>query len=493
MHRLRHGHRRATVPTGLLLTLCACFLLGAGAAEAAAPRALVTGVSNVYSNEAGAFDHVRATGSTTVLSPLRWSVIAPAQQPANWNPEDPADPHYEWRFFDDWVIRAVQAGLTPIFDVRGAPRWAERCAPAPGEAVCNPDPAALAAFTRAAARRYSGTFVSPRSGLLPHVRYWQGLNEPNLSLFFEPQYEGDALVSPDLYRTLINTFYGAVKSVDPSNLVIAAGLGPIAVPHYTIGPLKFTRRLLCMAGNSRHPRPAKPGCVVNFDIFDVHPYTTGGPTHEGGHDNVELGDIWKLQSLLGAADKAGHINSAYKRTPLWVTEFGWDSRPPDPGGLPMKIEKQWIAEALYGLWRSKVANAMWYSLDDFPPEPRLPFSETLQTGLYFYAQKSAEEQPKEIMYAFRFPFVAIRQGNGLKIWGRTPTSQGGRVKIQALLGGRWKQLAVAKADKFGIFRGFVGTGYGKGRKGSVRAVFGGEPSVGFPMRRVGDFPHAPFG
>lgn len=495
MDGLRHGHRRACVLAGLLLTLCACSLLGAGGAEAAAPRPLVTGVSNVYSNEAAAFDHVRATGSTTVLSPLRWSVIAPAQQPADWNPEDPADPHYEWRFFDDWVTRAVQAGLTPIFDVRGAPRWAERCTPAPGEAVCNPDPAALAAFTRAAVRRYSGTFVSPRSGPLPHVVYWQGLNEPNLSLFFEPQYEGDALVSPDLYRTLLNTFYSAVKSVDPSNLVIAAGLGPIAVPHYTIAPMTFARRLLCMGGTNKKPRPLPGDCGggVNFDIFDVHPYTTGGPTHEGGHNDIEMGDLWKIQTLLTAADKAGRINSVFKHTPLWITEMGWDSNPPDPGGLPMKIEKQWIAEALYESWRWGVSNCMWYSLDDFPPEPKLPFSETLQTGLYFYAQKQAEEQPKEIMYAFRFPFVAIRQGKGLRIWGRTPTSQVGRVKIQAFRGGKWKQLAVTKADSVGIFQAFVKTGYGKGGKGSVRAVFAGEPSVGFPMRRVGDFPHAPFG
>ncbi len=495
MNDLRRRHRGTAALACLLAALCACSLLGAAGAQAAASRPLLTGISNVYSNEAAAFEHVRATGSTTVLSALRWNAIAPAQQPASWNPEDPADPHYDWRFFDEWVTRAVQAGLTPIFDVRGAPAWAERCKATSGDAVCNPDPAVLAAFTRAAVRRYSGRFDSGRFGVLPHVVYWQGLNEPNLSLFFEPQYEGDAVVSPDLYRTLLNTFYAAVKSVEPSNIVIAAGLGPNAVPKYTIGPMTFARRLLCMTGSNEKPRPTKTGCEggVNFDIFDIHPYTTGGPTHQGRGNDVQMGDLWKLQTLLAAADKAGRINSVFKRTPLWITEMGWDSNPPDPGGLPMKIEKQWIAETLYESWRWGVSNFMWYSLDDFPPEPKLPFSETLQTGLYFYAPKAAEEQPKEVMPAFRFPFLAIRQGKGLKIWGRTPTSQGGRVKIQALRGGGWKKLAVARADKFGVFRSFVKTGYGEGKKGSVRAVFGGEPSVGFPMRRVGDFLHAPFG
>jgi hypothetical protein len=483
--------RPALLFATLILALAGCLASTSGEGAGAKPRPLLTGVSNVYSNEAAAFEHVRQTGSTTTLGPLRWNVIAPIQLPPNWNPEDPGDPHYDWRYFDQWVTGAVAAGLTPILNIRGAPRWAERCSRISNEAVCNPDPAALAAFTRAAVRRYSGSF-----GNLPHVRYWQGLNEPNLSIFFEPQYEGANLVSPDLYRTLLNAFYGAVKSVDPSNLVVAAGLGPIAVPKYTIGPMAFARKLLCMTGSNKKPRPGDPApCAggVNFDIMDIHPYTTGGPTHEGRGNDVEIGDLWKVRTLLDAADKAGRINSAFKRTPLWITEFGWDSNPPDPGGLSMKIEKQWIPEAIYGAWRNGVSNFMWYSLDDFPSEPNVPFSESLQTGLYFWAPTAAQEQPKELMYAFRFPIVAVRQGKGLKVWGRTPSSAGGRVAIQVFRHGKWKKLAGVRADSTGVFQGFVKTGYGKGKKGAARAVFKGEPSVPFPMRRVGDFRHPPFG
>src|SRR3954447_21484274 len=268
--------------SGVLATVagaCALFLgsaLGPAAPNAEAARRLETGISNVYSNKAAAFADVRRTGSTVALSPLRWNPIAPAVQPAIWNPEAPADPHYDWEFFDVWVRRAVAAGVTPVFQVRGAPRWAERCVPT-GEAICDPDPAALAAFARAAVRRYSGAF-----GNLPRVRYWQALNEPNLSLFFEPQYEGEKPVSPYLYRVLLNAFTQAVKSVSPSNIVIAAGLGPIAVKGYTIGPTTFLKRMLCMGGTNRRPRALPGGCVVaDADIFDIHPYTTGGPTHKG--------------------------------------------------------------------------------------------------------------------------------------------------------------------------------------------------------------------
>jgi hypothetical protein len=487
---LRTSVPRAVGPGFVVALICLAWC-GWWQPGTAVAKPLITGVSNVYSSEPAAFQNVDRTGSTTVLGPLRWNVIAPAQEPADWNPENPADPNYEWKYFDEWVTQAVQAGLTPILDVRGAPRWAEQCSRISEEAVCEPNPADLAAFTRAAVKRYSGTFEG-----LPRVRYWQGLNEPNLSIFFEPQYERNALVSPDLYRTLLDTFYSAVKSVQPTDLVVAAGLGPITVPGYTVAPMVFARKLLCMAGTNKRPRPGDPRpCAggVDFDIFDLHPYTTGGPTHEGSPNEVEMGDLWKVKRLLAAADKAGRINSAFKQTPLWVTEFGWDSKPPDPGGLSMKIEKQWIPEALYEAWRAGIANFMWYSLDDFPPEPSLPFNQTLQTGLYFWAPTAAQEQPKPLMRAFRFPVVAIRKGDGLEIWGRTPTSDGGSVLIQVRRHGKWRKLTVLRADSGGVFQGQVKTTYGAKKSGSARALIGGEASVGFPMKRVGDFPQPPFG
>jgi hypothetical protein len=468
----------------LAAALCAA-LSAAGASPAqAGVRPLNTGISNVYSNEDVAFEHVRATGSTLTLSPVRWRVIAPSQLPASWNPEDPADPHYNWEFLDKWVTGAVRAGLTPVLQIRSAPTWAERCVANPQyEATCNPDPAALAAFTKAVVRRYSGTF-----GSLPRVRYWEGMNEPNLSIYFQPQREGGKIVSPYLYRILVNTFYASVKSVDPSNLVLAPALGPVAVPPLTVGPMQFTRMLLCMRGNF-NPHPTAGDCEggVHFDIFDIHPYTSGSPTHRGGVNDVEMGDLGKLQELIAAADKAHRIKGAFRRTPLWITEFSYDSNPPDPGGLAMKTLSQWIAEALDQAWRNGVSNFMWYSLDDEVLRP-----DTLQSGLYFYAPNVAEERPKPALYAYRFPFVAYRHRSGLRYWGRTPTSQPGRVVLQAKRGG-WHRIGAARADAAGIFKGFVRTGYGRNKRGAVRARFAGSDSPGFPMRRVPDFPQPPFG
>lgn len=458
---------------------------------AAAARPLVTGITNIYEDAPLAFAQTRATGATMVRIPLHWEGAVPKAEPAGWQPSNPADPNYNWETSDMEVIRAVQAGLTPVLQLGGPPPWAQRCKapPVAGYAACDPDPAKFAAFATAAARRYNG--LTPG---LPRVQYWQAFNEPNLTLFFFPQFDSAGkAVSPELYRTLINSFYAAVKSVDPSNLVLTAGLGPIAVPPWTIGPMSFTRQLLCMRGGKK-PRPAPGDCGggVNFDIFAIQPYTTGGPTHEGGPNDVQIGDLDKLQTLLKAANRAGRIHGAFKRTPLWITEFSWDTNPPDPGGLPMKIASRWTAEALHQAWSAGVTNFFWYSLRDSESQPSRPFSETYESGLYFRGATLAQDQPKPLFYAFRFPFVAYPAANGLSFWGKTPDGKAGKVKIQ-LRDGKWHKAAAVRADRFGIFHGVVKTTYGSNRKGAARAQFGGIDSVPFSMRPVRDFRQPPFG
>ena len=453
-------------------------------------RPLITGVSGVNSADPLAMSRVREAGASFVHISLQWHDVSPEALPGSWYANDPADPNYDWSRTDSEVRSALQHGLQPILLVDGGPRWAQRCH-APSYAatkVCDPDPAALATFATVAARRYSGTFQG-----LPRVRYWQGLNEPNLSLFFNPQFANGKPVSPDLYRRLINVFYDAIKAVDPSNIVLAAGLGPVAVPNHTVGPLRFTRALLCMKGR-RNPRPAKGNCEggVRFDILDIHPYTTGGPLHEGGVDDVALGDLDELQSLLRAADASGRVKGIYKRTPIWATEFSWDSKPPDPGGLQMRILTRWTAMALYQAWEAGISHFFWYSLRDAPTDGKA-FSETVQSGLYFRGETLEQDQPKRMLSAFRFPFVAFGEKDGFSFWGRTPTSEGGRVTIEIKAGGGWRRSGVARADRNGVFRGEIPGVFGRNGQGFVRARFRRDRSVPFSLREVKDSYQPPFG
>ena len=99
--------------------------------------------------------------------------------------------------------------------IDGAPPWAQSGdKQRPSDGPARPDSAALGAFATAAAKRYGGDF----SGL-PRVRYWQVWNEPNLSIQLMPQHEGDRVISPRVYRAMVNAMAQAVHSVHHDNVV----------------------------------------------------------------------------------------------------------------------------------------------------------------------------------------------------------------------------------------------------------------------------------
>ena len=166
-----------------ILLVCSV-VLAAGPSGIASARPLVTGVNGVGDLDPPAAEKARDAGARMVGISVPWSEVAPEQRPSSWQPGDPADPNYDWARVDAAVTDAVAGGLTPLLRVEEAPAWAQRCHTG---RVCDPDPDVLALFAKAAAARYSGSF-----GGLPRVRLWQGLNEPNLSLYFNPQFKGES-------------------------------------------------------------------------------------------------------------------------------------------------------------------------------------------------------------------------------------------------------------------------------------------------------------
>ena len=159
----------------------------------------------------------------------------------------------------------------------------------------------------------------------------------------------------------------------------------------------------------------------------------------------------------------------------------------------MKILSRWTAEAIYRSWSAGLSKFFWFSLEDSQRNPNLPYSDTLESGLFYRGATPEESVPKQVFYAFRFPFVAYPRKSGLFFWGRTPTSEPGKVEIQLLKGGKWRKVAVASANAFGIFQGTIDSSYGGNRQGQARAVIGGDASVPFSMQPVKDFRQPPFG
>jgi hypothetical protein len=396
---------------------------------------------------------VAESGATAFRLTVQWNSVAPAQPSASFRAADPSDSQYQWAPVDAAIEAFVAHRLVPIVSIIDAPQWAME----PGTTI--PAPAQLAAFAKAAARRYDGRFHG-----LPRVRYWQVWLEPNLTPLLSPQLVNGQPVAAVRYRAMINAFAAVVHAAAPGNLVIAGGTAPfrditpeVLAQNKDWGPLSFTRAVLCMSPQN------KPMCDsrLHFDIWAHHPYTSGGPTHHALYpDDISLGDLGKLTSLLDAARAAGHIVS---KQPLqfWVTEFSWDTNPPDPGGVPTLLAARWVSQALYVMWKDGVSLVTWLQLRDVPRSVGY-----LQAGLYYDGETVRSDRPKPLLQAFRFPVVAFPRGKEIYVWGRTAAGVPGKVVVQRLVNRGWKTLGHVQTDRYGIFQAT----FTAPTRGSVRAL-----------------------
>jgi hypothetical protein len=203
--------------------------------------------------------------------------------------------------------------------------------------------------------------------------------------------------------------------------------------------MTFMSELLCVSLRAPHRKTCAQR--TRFDIWAHNPYTNGGPNwHATSPANASIGDLPEMRSLLTAAKRAGTIVS--RGTPaFWVTEFSWDTNPPDPKGVPSALHARWVAEALYRMWQAGVSAVIWFRLQDDP----------LRVSPYQSGFFTAGGKAKPSLEAFRFPFVAFHGGKGVSVWGRTPLGKSGSVIVEARAGTRWRSVARLRADRNGIF------------------------------------------
>jgi hypothetical protein len=464
--------------------MCAC------ATAAAANRPLRTAVyfdpqQSGWNTSASALAaaRIRAAGATAARITVYWRQVAPATRPDKWDPADPADANYDWGQLDARVRAVVRRGLQPLITVLAAPRWAQGAKPVASPNSYLPDPGDFGKFATAIAKRYSGRFKG-----LPRVRWWQAWNEPNISLYLVPQLEDGKPVSPDWYRKMLNAFAAGIHGVHADNLVVSAGLAPfrditdpVMQQDKDWGPMSFMRDLLCLS------KTLKPTCndKTSFDVWATHPYTSGNPLHHAVLPNdVSLGDLPKMRRVLNAAIRAHHIASRHA-VQFWVTEFSWDSSPPDPCSPPFSLLSRWIPEGLYRMWANGVSLVVWLQLEDYVG--------VYQGGFYFYAKDFAKAKAKPTLEGFRFPFVALRRGKGVYIWARTPTNKPARliVEQQSRAGRPWHRVAVLNAAKYGIAQKVLRSS----RVGRYRARMfpTDEASLPFSMKVPSDHFYNPFG
>ncbi len=317
-----------------------------------------------------------------------WSAIAPnpgALERPDLDLADPgAYPRANWRRLDRAVRAAEDAGLQVMIDIAfWAPRWATTGNPTgpPEHERYNVDPVAFTEFATAVVRRYSGSFVpeadavmpgdseslehqlmeSPLGlllgdsgaspppppaadlGPLPKVSWWTVWNEPNHGGFLQPQHTrlADGSLQPNtphVYRRMVEMSYPIIKRLQPDSLVLVGGLAsfgskkPTNITH-GIPPLRFVRELACV---DQKLRPLTDARCANYrplqgDGFAHHPYSLlnrpdfQDPFHP---DSARIGALNRLSNLLNRLIRMRRIDP--KLANLYLTEFGYETNPPDP-------------------------------------------------------------------------------------------------------------------------------------------------------------------
>jgi hypothetical protein len=370
---------------------------------------------------------IREAGATVVRIPVDWRSSVIADPPVGFDARDPASTAYRFAAIDAAVISAESAGLRPLLVVSHAPGFAE----APGRwpyaypGSWAPNPAALAEFAAALARRYDGSFpdAAAPGGVLPRVRLFQAWNEPNLARYLEPQWVAQggrwSAFSPLLYRQMLNAFYAGVKSVQPAAVVAAAGLAPDGDPagEGRMAPIVFLRRMLCLS-TGRGGRTIRIGCAEppHFDVLAFHPLSIGSPDRPAALSlDVAIADAAKVTSNLAQAERLRTVLPRGGK-PVWVTELNWESAPQAPAGVPPGVQARWVSRAFHRLWVAGVGLVAWqFLVDPFPGvRASAPMGGAVEyprpAGLYSAGADGDPQsaKPKAFLQGFALPFDPLR-------------------------------------------------------------------------------------
>lgn len=414
-------------------------------------------------------------GATYARGMVNWDRVAPPGRvkPPGFDPRNPADPRYRWSDLDAEVRRLVAGGMTVYLTVLGAPKWAQQGTPPAGSGAgggaWRPSPAEFGAFAHAAAVRYGGAFPDPLTGApLPRVRFWQAWNEPNLPVFLAP-------ASPEVYRDLLNSFYGEIKTVQPDATVVSAGLAPVKSSDAAAFPKEFAMQLLCLRPDSGWFAKDR-GCraPARFDVFSVHPYSLRAkPRQRAAIDgNMFVADVVDVSQMLRAATRLRSVRPAAAKA-LWSTEFAWFTNPPNASvGDPPDAAAERTLVALHALWKAGVSHVTWFSVSDNS-------AAIVKGGGFYYA----DDRPKPTRDALRFPFYVSQSGRSGYVWGRAPLRATKRVFIQQLGKHGFRTVLKLRPRTDGLFSvrfRLRGT-----KPGSFRARQSGRVSLPLPSSGAG--------
>jgi hypothetical protein len=455
-------HRRLLLITSLLVALLAC----ASAASASprqttsfeAPRDFLDPAAR-----ATAFDDIASFGVHSIRLVMYWKDVAPdatSRVKPDFDATDPAA--YDWSRYAPVLDEANARGWSVLLTLSGpVPRWATNGA---RDTVTRPSPNEFRMFVTAAARRFGD-----------RVATWSIWNEPNHPDFLRPQYSRrHHPLSPRIYR---NLYFAALRGFAGAGIKPRVLVGETA-PRGTgkvVSPLTFLRGVLCL---DKHYHAHGRCKSLPAAGYAHHAYTTRkGPFFKPpGPNDVTIGVLGRLTRALDRAARAHRIR---RHMPIWLTEFGIQSRPDPLLGVSFarQAEYQAISERIAYNNRRVVSFSQYLLRDDLPRRgPRLARYGGFESGLM-----TSSGKPKPAMQSFRLPLAAKRRGSRVKLWGlvRPATGRTSAVVLVADRHRRFHRLRTVTTGARGYWH--LRTRYRSGRRFRVQwtapdgTVFRGPP------------------
>jgi len=391
-------------------------------------------------------------GADVVKIQLYWADVAPAgrNKPAGFDGADPAS--YHWNTYPAAVNAILAAGMRPYLALGGrAPRWATSGGGRPG--TSRPSAKEFRLFAQAAGRQFPG------------VHIWSIWNEPNLYSWLSPQRKDGVPQSPSIYRKLyLGGHAGLADSGHRRDRILLGELMPRGGnSQRKIRPLAFLRELVCLDSHYRQYRgraARRRGCGkvgrIPTSGLAYHPYTLpSGPRHNELSDDASIGQLDRVARTLDALGRRGKLK---RRLRIWITEFGYQTQPPDPVfGVALKRAAGFMDVSEWIAFRDpRVASYSQYTLvDDAPRSDGQLFQRwsTWQSGLRFH---DGRKKPR-VYAAFRLPFLVRSLGaNAVEVFGGGRGGPGATARIEAKLPGRrYRSVASVPVNEAGYFRQIV--------------------------------------
>jgi hypothetical protein len=339
------------------------------------------------------------------------------------------------------------------------------------------------------------------------VHYWSIWNEPNQAGWLTPQWLPDPRdpqrfvpTAPQVYRRLADAAWTALQQSGHSHDTILVGetapkglLDNRGIAR-SIDAQRFVRELYCLddnlqfyAGSSAEVR----GCPTTNQsagfvaahpaLFSAsgwahHPYElTFAPDKAPVHRDawVTMANVRDLSRLLRRI-RARYSQPTSKPVSLYLTEFRYQTKPPDPNGVSLARQAEYLNQAEYMAWGNRAVRTLaQFLLVDAGP----PIGTTFQSGLRTI---KGARKPAYDAYALALwlPSPKVRPGRRLPVWGlvrAAPNDRRVRVSIQVRTraGHPWQRVALRATTGA---RGYLSTSVRVRRSGQLRLVWSGHRS-----------------